>query len=283
MKKQREPDFYPVALTIAGSDSGGGAGIQADLRTFNAFAVYGCSAITAVTAQNPEAVTGVEPLSPAAVTAQLRAVTGRLAIRAAKTGMLANREIVEAVAAFWRDCRIPLVVDPVMVSTSGAALLKPEAVTALQRELLPQATWLTPNLPEAELLLGRKLRRASELRAAARECAERFGCRVLLKSGHLEGEEMAVDYVWAEGRGYLLRSPRLPEVGIAAHGTGCTLSAALTAGLAAGLAWPEALKAAKTFVLGSLAEPVMIGDRLPAMYPPELDYSEEVSLDPDRE
>ncbi len=282
MTKAKEENFYPVALTIAGSDSGGGAGIQADVRTFGAFAAYGCSAITAVTAQNPERVTKVEALSAAMVSAQIETIFSRLAVRAAKTGMLANAAIVEAVATAWNERKIPLVVDPVMVSTSGAPLLEPSAVEAVKKHLLPRAAWLTPNIPEAELLLGRTLRTAADFRNAARECAERFGCNVLLKTGHAEGMELATDFVSYQGKGYLLRAPRLSVPGIAAHGTGCTLSAALTAALACGETWRDALLAAKTFVLGSLAEPVMIGKDLPAMYPPEMDYSEEVSLEPDR-
>lgn len=228
----RDPGSVPVALTIAGSDSGGGAGIQADLKTFEAFGVFGTSAITAVTAQNTRGVTAVAVLDPDLIAAQIRAVCEDLAPRAAKTGMLGNAAGVLAVAdAIRRTGLAPVVVDPVMVATSGDRLLEEDALEALREALLPLATLVTPNIPEAELLLGRTLRTVDALPEAARELAGLGPMAVLLKGGHLPGPEV-VDVAWdgTEHREY--RAPRIDTT--STHGTGCTLSAAIAAGLARG-------------------------------------------------
>ena len=190
----------PVALTVAGSDSGGGAGIQADLKTFATLGVHGTSAITCVTAQNPEGVRGVQACSVHIVRRQIEAVFDELPPGAVKTGMLYSAPIIHAVAEFFRRHQgLPLVVDPVMVSTSGAQLLKPAAVRVLRVELLPLATLVTPNLDEAEILVGEKLTSVTDLRAAARELYQHFGCAALVKGGHLEGTQGS--------GGYLLRWP----------------------------------------------------------------------------
>ena len=279
MKKNNPKNrTYPVALTIAGSDSGGGAGIQADLRTFNAFGVYGCTAITAVTSQNPKRVTRIDSIPAEGVAAQIDAVMEAVAIRRAKSGMLFSPEIVAAVAAAAKRYKFPLVVDPVMVSTSGSVLLEKPAIEALRKELLPLAEWITPNIPEAELLLGCKLRGERDFLDAARECHEKWGASILLKSGHAPAGEYADDFVCREGVLYKLRSRRLPERGCS-HGTGCTLSSALTAALALDMPWKNALCEAKAFVLGSLEECVEIGHELPAMYPPVEDRIEQVRLE----
>ncbi len=192
--------LLPVALTIAGSDSGGGAGIQADLKTFAALGVHGTSAITCITAQNPAGVRGIQACSVEIVRGQMEAVFEELPPAAVKTGMLYSAPIIRAVAALCRRHRgLPLVVDPVMVSTSGAQLLKPAAVKALCAELLPLATLVTPNLDEAEILVGEKLTSVEDLRAAARELHKRFGCAALVKGGHSARAE--------GGGGYLLRWP----------------------------------------------------------------------------
>src|ERR1017187_2109176 len=183
----------PVALTVAGSDSGGGAGIQADLKTFAALGGHGTSAITCITAQNPEAVRGIQACSPAIVRSQMEAVFDAFSPAAVKTGMLYSAPIIRVLAEFFhRRPRLPLVVDPVMVSTSGAQLLKPAAVKALCERLLPLATLITPNLDEAEILVGEKLSSVTDLRAAARVLYGRFGCAVLVKGGHLRGLREAV-------------------------------------------------------------------------------------------
>ena len=189
----------PVALTIAGSDSGGGAGIQADLKTFAALGVHGASAIACLTAQNPRRVFAVEPCSPGMLRRQIEAVFEEMPPAAVKTGMLFSAENVRVVAAFFRSAQFAmrsprLVVDPVMVSTSGAKLLEPAAVKVLTEKLLPLAALVTPNLDEAEILTGRKLASLEDMRRAAREIHARFGCAALVKGGHLRGR--------ARGRGH---------------------------------------------------------------------------------
>ena len=279
MPKKNLDAFYPVALTIAGSDSGGGAGIQADLRSFNAFGVFGTSAVTSVTSQNPAEVRRIDTLPPEAVVCQIETVLAKLAVRWAKSGMLANAAIASAVAATVRKHQLPLVCDPVMVSTSGKRLLEPDAVEVVKRELLPAAKWITPNLPEAELLLGRKIASLEECVDCARELSEVCnGASVLLKTGHAVFSATADDVVFRAGKTYLLSALRIETPPFAPHGTGCTLSAALAAALAAGAAWKAALCDAKAFVLGSLAENAEVGAGVFAMYPPVEDFSKSVTL-----
>jgi len=278
MSKKNLDRFYPVALTVAGSDSGGGAGIQADLRTFNAYGVYGACAVTGVTSQNPTEVRRIDTLPAAAVKCQLDTVLDRLAVRWAKSGMLATAAIAEVVAAVVTERELPLVCDPVMVSTSGARLLEDDAVAAVREKLLPAAKWITPNLPEAELLLDIRIDSLAKCADAARMLYDRYGADVLLKTGHAAFSAEAADLVCRGGKLYLLASERIDVAPLAAHGTGCTLSAALAAGFAAGAAWKQALCDAKAFVLGSLAECAAIGKDLEAMYPPVGDYSGRVAL-----
>ena len=250
MQKRRT---LPVALTIAGSDSGGGAGVQADLKTFAALGVHGASAITCLTAQNPTGVRALEPCPPKTVRAQIEAVCAELPPRAVKTGMLFSAEIIRAVAAALKARgRIPLVVDPVMVATSGARLLKPAAIRALTRELLPLAGIVTPNVPEAEALLGITIREPEDLRRAGRLIHERFGCAALIKGGHLADTREAID-VFYDGRTELLLSARRVR-GVRTHGTGCTCSAAIAASLARGEKLPEAVRQAKQFVAAAIAD-----------------------------
>ena len=279
--KKKKPSFYPVALTIAGSDSGGGAGIQADLRTFNALGVFGVTAITAVTSQNPAEVRRIDAIPPEGVKAQIDTVLDRLAVKYAKSGMLFSAPVVETVAAVVAERALPLVCDPVMVSTSGAPLLQTDAIDAVRRELIPRAQWITPNIPEAELLSGRSIRNRDECLAAARACFDRWGVSVLLKTGHADfGRGEAADFVVRAGECFELVSPRLPISGFTAHGTGCTLSAAIAAGFALGFEWDECIREAKAFVLGSLREHVCVGDGIDAMYPPAEDSYDLVLLRP---
>lgn len=273
-------DKIPAVLTIAGSDSGGGAGIQADLRTFNAFKVYGCSVITAVTSQNPDEVRRVDILPAKAVRCQLETVLDAIPVHFAKTGMLANTEIIECAAQIAAERKLFLVVDPVMVSTSGALLLEKTAVSAMKEVLFPLAKWLTPNIPEAELLCGRKIGSPQELADAAQMLYERYNCNVILKSGHAADTGSATDIVCCDGRMFTLSSPRLALAGNSAHGTGCTLSAALTANLAQGKSDEQAIAAAKAFVYGSLAEKVRVSDTLDQMYPPEKSYLDRIFAAP---
>ena len=249
--------MMPRVLTIAGSDSSGGAGIQADLKTFTVFRTYGMSAITALTAQNTRGVTGIFPVTPEFVRAQIDAVATDVGIDAAKTGMLANRAIIEAVADAVRAHRIaPLVVDPVMVAQSGARLLEDDARAALLRELLPLATVVTPNVPEAEALLEMRIATVADQRVAARRLVELGAGAALVKGGHLTGAE-AVD-VLDDGRTVEeLRAPRVDTPHT--HGTGCMTAAALAACLARGMPLPEAAREAKRFIGVAIAHGLAIG------------------------
>lgn len=237
----------PIALTIAGSDSSGGAGIQADLKTFTALGVYGASVITAITAQNTHGVTGIHGIPGDMITAQIAAVAGDLKISAVKTGMLGDRATVEVVAANIRKHRLaPLVVDPVMVATSGDVLLATDAIDAVRRNLIPLADLITPNLHEAAHLLGSSVASTmTEMEEQARRLMELGAKAVLVKGGHLEGDE-AID-VMVTGEGVKqYTTPRIASRNT--HGTGCTLSAAIAAGLARGLDLNQAVAAAKDYV-----------------------------------
>ena len=278
-KKNKTIELYPTALTIAGSDSGGGAGIQADLRTFNAYGVFGCSAITAITAQNPLDITGVVNIPAAEVVRQIDTVRMEIPVKFAKSGMLPDADCIAAVADAVTKHKLELVCDPVMVATSGNVLQKKEALSVLKKELLPKAKWITPNIPEAEALLGKKIANPDAQRDAARELYEKFGCSVLLKGGHLNCRKTAQDCVCVKGEMYVLKSPAVELDSVAeSHGSGCTLSAALTAGFAMGMSWQNALLDAKAFVLGSLRETAQIGPDIFAMYPPTIDCTGDVSL-----
>ncbi len=270
--KSNEREFYPAALTIAGSDSGGGAGIQADLRTFAAFGVFGTSAITAVTAQNPLEVTRVDAIPTVGVDAHIKAVLSAMEVRAVKTGMLLNAEIIKITAQNLAGKNLSLVIDPVMVSTSGARLLEEDAIAVLKDELRPLASWMTPNVPEAELLLGREIKTNEDAIKAAIEFGHRWDCSVILKAGHLDVKSnVAADIVYHAEKVYELSSPRVADCK-AAHGTGCTLSSALVAALALGIPWKKALRMAKGFVYGSLEESITVGSKVDAMYPPGESY-----------
>ena len=246
-----------IALTIAGSDSGGGAGIQADLKTFGALGVHGTSVITCITAQNPAKVLKTEACGPAIIRAQLEAVFEELPPKAIKTGMLYSVQIVRDVAKFLGGVRVPLVVDPVMISTSGARLLKPEAVRVLCKELLPIAALVTPNLHEAALLVGRKIGSVQEMRWAAKELRRQFGCAALVKGGHLARMREAVD-VFYDGRDELLLSAPLIR-GVRTHGTGCTYSAAITAYLARGVPLARAVRLGKDYITKAIASSRRLG------------------------
>jgi hydroxymethylpyrimidine/phosphomethylpyrimidine kinase len=251
MKPERKQ--WPIALSIAGSDSGGGAGIQADLRTFHARKVHGTTAITALTSQNPAEVVTVHPVPVEHVKSQLEAVFAELRPHAAKTGMLFSAEIIGAVAEFFSELSpaVPLVVDPVMIATSGATLLQPRAIEFLKTRLIPLATVVTPNLPEAEALLGRKLGSPEECRQGARDLYKMCGSAVLLKGGHLPGPE-ALDFFYDGSEEQLLISPR--SKGVHTHGTGCTFSAVIAAELAKGATLSKAILTAKKFISTAVAE-----------------------------
>ncbi len=246
-----------IALTIAGSDSGGGAGIQADLQAFAALGVHGVSAITCVTAQNPERVTAVLACPPRIVEQQLAAVFEELPPAAAKTGMLHSEAIVRTVARFVQKHRGPLVVDPVMVSTSGARLLKRQAIRAFEQCVMPLASLVTPNLQEAEVLLGEKIGNATELQRAAARFYQRYRVPVLIKGGHLKHARVALDAFCSEDQELTFSAPFVR--GVRTHGTGCTYSAAITAFLAKGERLPEAIRKAKIFMTRCIAQSHAIG------------------------
>jgi hydroxymethylpyrimidine/phosphomethylpyrimidine kinase len=235
-----------TALTIAGSDSGGGAGIQADLKTFAAHGVFGTSAITAITAQNTVGVTAVLALPADLVTAQIEAVATDIGADAVKTGMLANAAIVEAVAAAIESLELPrVVVDPVMIAKSGDRLLEEEAVAALRTELLPRALVVTPNVPEAEILAEMTIADLDPARRAAKRIREMGPQAVVIKGGHLEGPE-AVDLLWDGREMKVLKAPRL--AGTSTHGTGCTFASAIAANLALGAPLVDAVERAKVYL-----------------------------------
>ena len=241
-----------IALTIAGSDSSGGAGIQADLKTFAALGVYGASVIAALTAQNTQGVTAIHDVPPDFIAAQIDAVYSDLAIGAVKIGMLSQIAAVEAVRqGLTRHKAANIVLDPVMVATSGDRLLAPNAVEALRRELVPLALVITPNLPEAAALTGGlPARDEREMELQARQLLELGPAQVLIKGGHGEGAQ-SVDLLVGEGEVVRLVAPRIATRHT--HGTGCTLSAAIAAGLAKGMAVADAARAAKQYVTAAIA------------------------------
>ncbi|MQB05215.1 bifunctional hydroxymethylpyrimidine kinase/phosphomethylpyrimidine kinase [Agrobacterium tumefaciens] len=239
-----------IALTIAGSDSGGGAGIQADIKTFSALGAYAASVITAITAQNTKGVTAVEDISVATIVAQMDAVFSDLAVNAVKIGMVSRIETIAAIAARLRQRPQPVVLDPVMVATSGDRLLHTDAIETLRRDLLPLATIVTPNLPEAALLTGLPIAATETDVARQADMILTAGAKaVLIKGGHGDGPE-STDYLFANGTMQALSAPRVDTKND--HGTGCTLAAAITAHLAMGHDLAEAVGLAKEYLNGAL-------------------------------
>jgi hydroxymethylpyrimidine/phosphomethylpyrimidine kinase len=244
-------------LTIAGSDSGGGAGIQADLKTFAALGVHGTSAITCLTAQNPRRVLGIEAVSTKILRNQIQVVFEELRPAAVKTGMLFTADNIRDVAEFFKRKNCPLVVDPVMISTSGAKLLEPAAVELLKKKLLPLAMLVTPNLDEVEILTGCRPASIEEMREAAREIHSRFGCAALVKGGHLRNSREAADFFF-DGKTELLLSAPFVK-GVRTHGTGCVYSAAICATLALGHDLPRAVEIGKSFVTAAISRSYRVG------------------------
>jgi hydroxymethylpyrimidine/phosphomethylpyrimidine kinase len=245
------------ALTVAGSDSGGGAGIQADLKTFHQFGVYGMSAITAITAQNTLGVAGVYPLPAEAITAHMEEVLRDIGADALKTGMLFDAEIIEAVAEKIRAYGLSqVVVDPVMVAKGGAKLLRDDAIAALKKHLLPLAWVVTPNLPEAECLTGLSITGLEEMKEAARHIHAMGARHVIVKGGHLEGDDI-VDLFYDGEVFHPFPNQRVHTKNT--HGTGCTFSAALTAELAKGTELLTAVERAKRFIVAAIASAPELG------------------------
>jgi hydroxymethylpyrimidine/phosphomethylpyrimidine kinase len=261
--------ILPVALTIAGSDSGGGAGIQADLKTFAALGVHGASAITCLTAQNPKRVLGIEACSPKILRQQLEAVFEELNPRTVKIGMLFSAKNISVVTDFFQNSKfktqnLKLIVDPVLISTSGAKLLQPNALKNFCEKLLPLATLVTPNLFEAEILSGQKISSIDQMRAAAKKIHSRFGCAVLVKGGHLKSKvqspksKVATD-IFFDGKNTIqLSAPFVKNV--KTHGTGCAYSAAICAALAQGKNLFQAVQIGKRFITRAISESYKIGN-----------------------
>jgi hydroxymethylpyrimidine/phosphomethylpyrimidine kinase len=238
-----------VALTIAGSDSGGGAGIQADLKTFSALGVYGASVITAVTAQNLDGVTAIQAIDPDVVRNQLLAVLTGFPVKGIKTGMLFSSEIIETVANIYSQYReIPLVIDPVFAATSGSKLIQDSAISALEDKLFPLAAVITPNMPEAEFLTGDKLATIDDLKAAAEKLYQRYKVPVLAKGGHLPDSAHDVLFDQEGMKIY----PRDLIAGVNNHGSGCVFSAGIAAEMAKGAALRDAIGIAKEYLYNAL-------------------------------
>lgn len=245
-----------TALTIAGSDSSGGAGIQADIKTMTANGVYAMSAVTALTAQNTTGVYGILEVTPAFLASQLDCIFTDIPPDAVKTGMVASTPLIEQIADKLRQYGAKnIVVDPVMVATSGARLISEQAVDALKAHLLPLATVLTPNIPEAEVLSGLSITDAADMEHAARAISETYGCAVLCKGGHQVSD--ADDLLWQDGVGKWFRGHRIDNPNT--HGTGCTLSSAIAANLAKGYALDSAVERAKAYISGALAAMLDLG------------------------
>lgn len=246
-----------IALTIAGSDSGGGAGIQADLKTFQELGVFGTTAIASLTAQNTLGVHGIFEVTAAFLKQQIDAVLADFNIKAIKTGMLFSAELIEVVVEVMKLQSIPLVVDPVMIAKGGESLLKEEAVVALRTTLLPLTTICTPNIPEAEILTGMTINNARDIEQAAKKILS-FGVQyVVMKGGHSSGK-FSIDAIYWQGGSFTIKTPRIQTKDT--HGTGCTFSAAITAHLAKGLSIEDAIIEAKKFIYLAISTPLTIGN-----------------------
>lgn len=263
-----QEEFYPAALTIAASDSGGGSGVQADLRTFNAAGVYGCSVITAVAAQNPRRVLAIQPLSAQIIREQLIAVLDAVALKVVKTGMLVNRDIVHSAAEVLKKRRLPLIVDLTVFSAKDDE----EVLAAVKDELLLQSSMAVLNIPECEWFLQKKIS-GNDYAAGAAMFAEHFKCNCVLV---ISGTE-AITVI--DQKIYKLAVPAVADLAeYADHGAGCTFSAGIAAMIAYGNSWKDAVRAAGAHVFGALNETAHIGRELDAMYPPLEDYSRQVSM-----
>ncbi|TGN06876.1 bifunctional hydroxymethylpyrimidine kinase/phosphomethylpyrimidine kinase [Leptospira ilyithenensis] len=249
---------FPITLSIAGSDSGGGAGVQADLKTFSSLGTFGTTAFTCLTAQNPDGVTAIHEIPTSFIKAQLDAVLSYFPVSACKTGMLFSEEIINIVREVLQTKPdIKLVVDPVMIATSGAKLLKNDAITALRENLIPIATIITPNLDEASLLLGQNITGQNELESSAKQLFDIFKVPILLKGGHLQNVTEAIDILFDGKSIYNFKKPFLKVKNT--HGTGCTFSSAITSYLAHGLSLPEAVGHAKEYIHNAIEDSIQTG------------------------
>ncbi|AYV56064.1 bifunctional hydroxymethylpyrimidine kinase/phosphomethylpyrimidine kinase [Leptospira kmetyi] len=263
----------PVTLTIAGSDSGGGAGIQADLKTFTALNTFGTSAITCLTSQNPSGVTGILEVDAEFLEKQILAVLDYFPVQAIKTGMLFSTSIIEKTSSLLSvrkksEKTFSLVIDPVMVATSGAKLLQDSAIEALLFKLIPIADLITPNLDEAEILSGRKIGKAEEMPDLAKEIFEKFKVPILLKGGHLQNEKIALDILYDGKALYKFEKPFVS--GFYPHGTGCTYSSAITSYLASGESLPKAVLHAKEYLHAAIEQAYTAGKDKTLNHTPKL-------------
>ena len=267
-KKENSEVFYPAALTIGASDSGGSSGIQADLRTFNAYGIFGCSAVTAVTAQNPFEISGTVNIPPQAVALQIDTVLRETPVKFAKCGHLPDAEYVETVANAVKKHQLHLVFD-----ATSADFRQKELFSELKKHLLPAAKWVVCNILNAELLLGRKLASFDSLKGAALDIYEKSGCSVVLKGNG------STDAICCKGEVFSLKTPAVEhDTATETHGCGDTFSAAVTAGFAMGMDWKNILTDAAAFVLGSMRETAQIGPEAFVMYPPTEDCRREIKL-----
>ena len=277
-KKKQQKEYYPLVMTIGGSDSSGGAGIQADLRTFNALGAYGCSAVSAVVSSSPLKTALQISIGKDLLVSQIESVMQAMPVKYVKSEMLMDAESIKALAEAAKRFRWTLICDPMLTDWDGNSFLSDGAVEALKEFLFPAAAWIMPNLPEAEQLIGKKIVGKSALISAAAELNRKYKCNVVITGGKGSGRE-ALDVVCCEKELYQMSAPRLeldsPEV---SHGIGGTFSAAFTAALAMKLAWKDALREAKAFVLGSLREAVELSDQVQAMYPPTEDCIDFVKI-----
>lgn len=250
------PGSPPVALTIAGSDCSAGAGVQADLKTFQSLGVHGLSAVTGIVSETPLEVRQVEPVATTLVQGQIQILLETYPVAAVKTGMLPSRSCIIAVCELLKNLGIPVVTDPVMVASSGSSLVKNDAAIAIADRLIPLTRLVTPNMPEASVLLGREVRAESDIEPAAREIAEKFNTSCLVKGGHLPGGADRLDVLWHEGRAHHFTHPNA-GVGDGVHGTGCALSSAITAGIAHGKPLEQAVESGIACVQRLIAESVV--------------------------
>lgn len=241
-----------VVLTIAGSDCSSGAGIQADLKAFSYFGTHGLTAITCVVAETPNQVVSIHPVPPAILQDQIRVLLDTYQIAAIKTGMLYSKSHIVAVTEMLEGLSIPLIVDPVMVATSGAHLLKDDAAAAYSTRLLPISSLVTPNLPEASVLLGEEISKLDQLEEAAKDISKLYNTACLVKGGHLPSENQRIDVLWYEGKSYHFSASTIDVE--STHGTGCTLSAAITANIAKGYSIPDAVRISKEWVHSAIAD-----------------------------
>lgn len=249
----------PIALTIAGSDSGAGAGIQADLKTFSAIGVFGMTAITCVTSQSPKGVTGIQTIDPELVSKQIRTVKDDFDIKAVKTGMLFSTGIISMVASTLQALQLKnIIVDPVMIASSGARLLKEEAIDTLKKHLLPMCNLVTPNMNEAAILLNQEVETLDMMKFAAREIYDTYGCPTLIKGGHMHKARQAID-VFYDGK-ELYEFKKKYVHGVNSHGSGCTYASAIAAYVAKGKDLLKAIELAKHFVQRSFEKAITVGD-----------------------